>query len=443
MKSKISYTYSPHSPSFWLQSAQDWCIGGAHHNEEHARGGGWRGGQEQYEYTSSKGGISNLNINSRVIVNPFIIQAYINIIIIMLYGLHWSELLPSLTNDLIFFIFFTSYIMLSIGLLSTKSVIIPKYKPIYMTHNPSIVMFMLIILITIEFIYNRGIPLLLLINGSEYDYTSFGIKTLHVFILTFISFYTVYLSHLFISRRDKKILFYIIILCFYHVLIVSRYALFMVVISVIFVFIMAIKSLNYKYLIIILFCVIILMYGFGILGNIRHGSESFFTHVSHPSKEFFDSNVPSEFLWAYMYITSPLGNLQITINNVKVSYSVREFIMTCLIPDFISKHFNFNKTPISQISPVFNVSTMYGSAYASMGWLGMAAIFIYTNLLILLYLICLPRNTPYTISGVALITTCVAFNFFTNMFVYTGAVMQLVYPILFGYIFKIMCDKHV
>ncbi|ABK14751.1 putative transmembrane protein [Methanothrix thermoacetophila PT] len=385
----------------------------------------------------------NLNINYRIIANPFIAYVYVNLIVFILYQLRWSNLLPKLSTELVYFIFFTVYIMLFIGLLSIKLAIIPKYKPINMTHNPFKVIISIIILIIIEFIHNNGVPLLLLINGIKYNYMSFGIKTLHVFILTFISFYAVYLFHLFVSQKNKKILLYVIILCFYPILIINRGALLIILTSIIFIFLMNIRGLKLEHFIYIVLFLILVAYGFGLLGDLRHGNENYFISISHPSKEFFDSHIPKEFLWAYMYVVSPLGNLQTTINDVEISYSEIEFILRCLVPDFISKHFDFNKTPLIQIAPELNVATMYGAAYASMGWLGMIFIFIYMILIVLLYLIFLPRNTPYTISGIALLTTLIAYTFFTNMLVFTGMIAQLAYPILFGYLFRVGRDKNV
>jgi oligosaccharide repeat unit polymerase len=384
--------------------------------------------------------MARFSISSRAIINPFYIYIYINIFTILLYSFKWSELLPELSTELIFFFFLTGYVMLFIGFLLSHSALLPRYKPICITHTTSIVVFLLIVLISFELISNGGIPLLMILSGVKYDYSQFGIKTLHVFILPFVSFYTVYLFHLFNSTKNKKILFQAILLLCYPVLIMNRGAWLITLTAIILVSLMSMRSIKLKNIFILLVVIISLLFIFGNLGDIRQRSEGYFVSISQPSEEFQESNIPEVCLWSYMYITSPLGNLQSTIDQ-RVDESLSGFIFSSMIPDFISKHFDVAQNPVTQISPFFNVGGIYARAYANMGWLGMITTFIYLTVFIIVYLIFLPRNTPYTISGVALISTLVVFCIFNNMIIFSGFSLQLVFPILLGLFFKRKCLK--
>ena len=375
--------------------------------------------------------MAKFSLSSKVITNPFYLYIYANFLVLILYSFKWTNLLPELSFELIFFFFSTSCVMLFIGFLLNHSAILPRYKPIIITHNTSIVVFLLLILISIEFIQNRGIPLLIVLSGAEYNYGQFGIKTLHVLILTFISFYTVYLFHLFISIKNKKLVLQAILLLCYPVLIMSRNALLISITAIILVFLSSIRSMSLKKFFVLVTFLIILLFAFGSLGDIRQGSEDYFVSISQPSEEFQESNIPDEYLWAYVYFTSPLGNLQATINQ-RVDESLSGFIFGSVMPDFVSKHFDVTPNPLAQIASFLNVGGLYATAYANMGWLGIIAIFIYLVIFVLVYLIFLPRNTPYTISGVALISTFVVFNSFDNMLVFSGAIFPLIYPMLLG-----------
>jgi hypothetical protein len=375
--------------------------------------------------------MAKFSLSSRAITNPFYLYIYANLFIIILYNFRWTNLLPELSFELIFFFFSTSCVMLFIGFLLNHSALLPRYKPICITHKTSRVFYFLVALISIELIYNGGIPLLMILVGVKYNYVTFGIKTLHVLILPFVSFYTIYLSHLFISTKNKKILLQVILLLCYPVLIMSRNALLITITAIILVFLSSIRSIGLKIIFVLLTFSIILLFAFGSLGDIRHGSEDYFVSISQPSEEFQQSNIPDEYLWSYVYLTSPLGNLQTTINQ-KVDESLSGFIFGSMVPDFVSKHFDVTPNPFAQIAPFLNVGGLYATAYANMGWLGIIAIFIYLVVFVLVYLIFVPRNTPYTISGVAIISTIVVFNSYDNMLVFSGSIFPLIYPILLG-----------
>lgn len=321
--------------------------------------------------------------------------------------------------------------MLFIGFLLSHSAILPRYKPIFLTHKTEKIFILSLILISMEFVHNRGVPLLMILDGLEYNYVNFGIKTIHVFILTFVSFYTTYLFHLFISTKDKKILIETLLLLSYPLLIMNRGAWLITTTSLILIFIMSFRSIKLKSIFNLIILLLIILFIFGSIGDTRMKSKDTFVSISKPNEDFNESNIPKSYLWAYIYITSPLGNLQATIDQ-KLYESLRGFIFGCMMPDFISKRLDVSVNPSARISPVLNVGGIYALAYANMGWIGMVAIFMYFIMFIFIYLIFLPRNTPYTVTGMALISTLVIFNIFSNMMIFSGLIIQLAYPILFG-----------
>ena len=374
-------------------------------------------------------------IKSKTKINPLYFYAYSIAFVILLYSLGWSYLLPTLSFGLLCFLWITVIVALFFGFLLNHSSILPKYKMINYTHNTNIVFFILILLIVIEMIYNKGIPLLMLIKGIPYNYMKFGIKTLHVFILTFVAFYTIYLFHLFISTKSKKIFIEFIILFLYPILIIDRGDLIMTLFAIIIVFLLSIKISFKKYFKIILVA-LIFFYIFGVLGNIRMHNYNYVNYFQ-PTKNFQNSNVPKPFLWPYIYITSPLGDLQQTIKRGDYIHTLKGFIFASLIPDAISKHFNYKVNKIKKVASFLVVGTMYDEAYANMGWIGMTILFFYLIVFIVLYLILLHRNnSSFAISGYAILLTVVVFNLFSNMIVFSGLSFQLAYPLILGFMSK-------
>jgi hypothetical protein len=215
----------------------------------------------------------------------------------------------------------------------------------------------------------------------------------------------------------------------------NRGALLITITSILIIILISLKLIKLKNILILIMLLIILAFIFGNLGDVRLKSEDYFASISQPSEEFEQYNIPKLYLWSYIYITSPLGNLQLTINQ-REGKSLSGFIASCMIPDFIAKHLKINSNSIEQIAPFLNVGGVYAKAYANMGWLGMIIMFIFIILFIFNYILFLPRNTPYTITGLAIISALVIFNFFDNMVVFSGFFIPLTYPMLLGLIYK-------
>lgn len=62
-----------------------------------------------------------------------------------------------------------------------------------------------------EFVYAGGVPLIQILLTRSYDYKTFGIPTLHVFVVTFSSFYTIFLFQQYLGNRSVRVLLLFII----------------------------------------------------------------------------------------------------------------------------------------------------------------------------------------------------------------------------------------
>jgi len=334
--------------------------------------------------------------------------------------------------------------MIIIGYSSERVKAFPSYQPIYKTHNSSLACFLLYIFFCLEFIINNGVPLLMYdILDLNYDYTQFGIKTLHPLILTFTSFYTVLLFHRYISTKSRKLLIQVILLSLYPILIMNRGAFFLNLTSMLMVYLLSLKHIDLRKTLFLFILILIAFYLFGAFGDFRTGGVNILLSSFEPSDAFISSNIPNEFLWPYLYITSPLGNLQETINyGISQSGDVFSYILNAIVPDFISKNLDFQPAVISRIAPFLTVGGIYSSSYVVMGYIGMVFTFVSLVIFILLYLFFLPRNTPYTTSAVAILGTLIVFNTFDNMIVFSGLSFQLIYPFIMGFAHKINFSRY-
>src|SRR5579859_3227263 len=137
-------------------------------------------------------------------INPHWCYIFSFLLTLLVYQLGWSTLYPKLDSALLAFIFFTITIHFVLGWLWKRNT--KQYPQASTKISPIAVTLFLYTLWIVEFIYEGGIPLLKIILHQPYNYRLFGVPSLHVFNVTFASFYTVFLFHLFLSKKEKRLL---------------------------------------------------------------------------------------------------------------------------------------------------------------------------------------------------------------------------------------------
>ena len=111
----------------------------------------------------------------------------------------------------------------------------------------------------------------------------------------------------------------------------------------------------------------------------------------------------------------------------------REFIVGEMLPDFISNRvlprIGAQRATIPQMSPGFNVASMFGRSYLFFGWIGVLAILAWSMTLTFGYLVLILRS-PYCVPCLALLNTLVVFSVFDNMIAISSMSLQLIWPLL-------------
>ena len=381
-------------------------------------------------------------LKTRLITNPFLVHIISFSIVFIVYTLGWSEAFPKISLSVK--IFFGVTFLLSLFLAYPINI---RNKTICFKIPTSSLNKIILIGITlgyaVEFAYNGGIPIVLILQGADYDYVSFGIPTFHVFLHTFTSFYGIYLFHQFLSSKNKKLLLYTLYTFIPHILIFNRGSLLMVFVSLLFVFLLSIDRLKLKYLLGVLVIALFVLYYFGHLGNLRSagGDNTYIPKVSQASEQFLSGKIPNEYFWGYAYIASPMANFQHNVNIVSPVPTFSNslcFARSQLVFDFISKRLPGTCTVPNKERALshFTVSTAFTESYCYIGWAGPVLLFLFGSFVAFFYLMILPRSSKYYVSALAILLTIFMFNTFDNMWIFSGLSFQLVYPIL-GTIFKI------
>jgi hypothetical protein len=386
-------------------------------------------------------------MRAKLITNPYIVYAFGFLLTLVIYTFQWSGLYPPLSFQLFFFITITALFSLLTGLVVHKTNYASYTKISYSAKTLWAVTTTILAGYFIECAYMGTIPLMAIINGSNYDYTTFGIPTFHVILVTFNSFWSVFVFHNYLSSRKKHLLLCYGLCLFPAFLIFNRGMLLLNLASGLFVLLMSARRVR-RMILLMLFFVIGILFLFGLAGNIRitqgKSINDVILNLGEATDKFRESDIPKEFFWSYLYITSPLANVQETINKHDISsFSLRKFgtfANKSFLPDFISKRNIYFTEPIEhvdQISVGFTVGTVYGTSYAYLGWWGMYIMYFFLLLFNLFVIVVLSKNSIFFVTGIAILDCIMLFSIFDNMFAFSGLSMQLFYPLVFGILSRV------
>ena len=381
---------------------------------------------------------------TKILVNPFFVYILSFVIVLFFYSLGWSELFPPITSSVIFFFAATFIIASLFGMLVQHHKRI-YYQPTPQNSNRSKFLLTGIVWVGygMEFIYNKGIPLLMVFQGDlDYDYRLFGIPAFHVLLVTFNSFLAVYFFHQVISRFSITgfIIFTATILP--SLLIINRGMLLMMLTACLFIYVSSLKKIRWIQMINLVVLLLIVFYFFGLLGNLRQTgtwSSRYIIESSKATPQFKDSIIPKKYFWTYLYVSSPLANFQTTVNRVDSDRnSWAAFLNFEILPDFISKRTaelaGLTKDSKPQVTDWLNASTFYTGSYVALGWLGVILMFGFFLMTTVAYLFLLRRESNFYGTGLAILNTFVLYCTFDNMYAFSGLCLQLVYPLLFSYL---------
>lgn len=378
-------------------------------------------------------------------ISPFICYSVSFLVVMLVYSLGWSDLYPGLSVALVIFLALTIAINILFHWLYTKKQRV-VFRKLEVERLPVVgTTIFIFILWAIEFIYEGGIPLLKILLHLPYNYRLFGVPSLHVFIVTFSSFFTVYLFHLYLSNRSKQVLILFLVNLSAALLIYSRAMLFFNLTGSMVVFLLSLKKLPYGKMAIIIVVLIPMLFLFGVLGSLRVSREAHepynnenFMDTGKATETFRQSAIPKEYFWTYIYVTSPLANLQFNVDHwtppsTTPSSLLWVAVYECL-PDFIAKRivpFHGMAHPKDyRIRTSFNVSTVYSRAYSYSGWGGLIFMSVFSIIFPWSFLRVLNQQSDFFITGWAILCTMYFFQSYDNTFRFTGLSFQLAYPVV-------------
>lgn len=323
-------------------------------------------------------------LRSPVILNPSFLAGVAWVMVTLLYSLHLSSLLLFTTEQVmsvtalivipILVISLLFQLAYSVGAGPMARTVVVKGIPIAeVEERIRQCLYLWIFMEIIETITSGGVPLVWLWTDNGKVNFDYGIPSVHGLVDALLLALAAAGMALWLYTGKRHHLWLPILGVFWSFILVSRGTLFVLVAECIVVF-LRFRRIRWTSAIQLSALGFVLLLIFGYVGDFRSGAETF-RDLARPVPEFPEW-APSGFLWAYIYITTPINNLLYSMHTIVPEYNIllpntaATLFPTVLRNLIYGKQGASNAISGSIIVEAFNVSTAYVSPFQDMGRAG-------------------------------------------------------------------------
>lgn len=372
-----------------------------------------------------------------MLVNPFVLYFLIWLFVLGLYTLHLSPVLEPLAGNTVVLIVGTS-VALFLGwviesipfrwrLACSKLDLAPFAAKICSRRVGVRVRYLWTFFfasVLFEIVIGGGAPILGVFGlGVEMRYTDFGIPGFHGLVNSVFyaaSILTFTRSLLFASPNINWL---VLVTTIYPVLGMSRQVMISLCIQYFFVYIIVRRpSVAVALRVSFLFLAVVLIFGY--LGDLRTGREIIIAWIA-PDINYPDW-LPSAFLWIYLYLTTPINNVNLNIG-IEPNYFPLETAGT-LLPSFIREAF-VNTLGGSRewdlVTETFNISSLLQSLLTDFGIAG-AILFMLLSGIVFSYLLRRAHHSPAALFALVVVLHGIALSFFANLLFHIVFLFEIV-----------------
>jgi len=367
-------------------------------------------------------------------INVFYCYGLVWLMVLFSSFLGWSNLCTNLDIGLLIFLILTIIISFFVGYKLRNKL---KFTKLYNNpHKKWYITLSIVCFFILEFILEWKIPLFGVLAGKDYAQAGIeGISVLHIVVTSLSIIYCFYLSYIFFCFKEKKVLFEIAIIIICFILLMQRQNVLVCIVGFLNMWFASRKingSERIKKTLIVIILGLVILYGFGIFGNVRYGSKFNWNDSSMISQlgqmnDRYPKILAKEYFWSYLYTISPLINLNYNIENVKPNGEIKEWVME-YIPDFIQNRvFKYQKEQVLLPVSALNASTTYTRSYNTFGYIGLYIMYI-IYILLMLFIIHINEKKNKQLLVVVLNCLCYCFllTAFDNALTYTTTSLILI-----------------
>jgi hypothetical protein len=282
------------------------------------------------------------------------------------------------------------------------------------------------------------------ILDRSHDYREFGMPVIDPLFNTLSIFFSVFFFQIYLTTKKKKVLIYLFIILIIQLLLFRRSSLVWIITSSSFLYLSLKKQIPLIIILAGIICVPLFSYSFGLLGNTRSNlTKSFVLNDLGASDSFKQSGISHNHYMTYLYISSPLANLQENIDHGKENFKrsdFKNFLFFCIIPESVTtrleKTLSLSPPSCYLISPYLIAGSFYMVSFYLLGWYGMIIMFLFLFAFVLLCLFVIKKWDTFGLVTFSLLCTTVSLLIFSDFLNRLDVILMLfVYPVLFHFIF--------
>lgn len=287
----------------------------------------------------------------------------------------------------------------------------------------------------VEIVYSGGIPILWLVTGvTEKDYRNFGIPSVHGLLTAVYLFCVTALLLLFLIERRTRDLLAVAALLGWSLMLMSRGALVWALLETLAVFLL-VRRISAGRMLHVAGLALAGILLFGIAGDIRAGEgRQTLRDLTTEEGRFLAEDLPSGFLWVYIYVTSPVNNVNGGIERLQPLY--RPYYSTVnLLPTVIRERVYSdvdNKYAMTLVNEAFNTSTWYVNFLVDFGVRGAFVLVCGLQALIVYLYRQACRGRAWGVLAYAAVFQALALSIFSDTFTSLVTIAQVGVAAVYG-----------
>jgi hypothetical protein len=386
--------------------------------------------------------------NLSFLANPFFIYCLAFLLAILTYTWGWSDLYPKLSLTLILFLIF-SFVPFGIaGYIFERKKMSGSSDKKISASLIDIVFYLIITLGILDVLLTGYIPVL----DMSHNYREFGAPVIDVLFNTLSIFFSIVFLQAFLLDKKRRFLIYLIAILIIQIILFRRSALVWIITSSLFCLFLLYRRIPLSFIIITILLIPLVASAFGFMGIKRSKlTNTQIVNELGASQVFLNSGLSHNFYLAYLYISSPLANLQKNISTKDKFLNkdgLEDFFFYCILPQSFTSRL---ERPLGLDPPVYNLITpqlIVGScfmlSYCTLGWSGMILMLLFIAVSIILSLLIAHKWDTFFFPAVAVLSTAVMILIFDNILIRLDVLLMLFcYPALFHFFNSYLLKKNV
>lgn len=397
-----------------------------------------RGGQKNVKSSRQSDVVVLPAVKRPLLLHPFVIFSGVWISVCLLYSLHLSLWLQYTTREAwhTSLIIWLPFVVVLVICGTFRVIASLAHLPAKLNWNLDLnllerrlrVWFRIWFAISIiEIIVSGGIPLLWAFQGSSKTYTDFGIPSLHGLVNSLLVSIALCRFFLYLVTKKRRHLAVPIFVLAWSVLVITRQLMLSSLLEFCVLFIQ-LRSVRAKTVIGVPAGLLVSILLFGVIGDVRQGSSDAFRTLAQPTSAYPDW-LPSGLLWGYIYITTPINNLMLTmetaapVNSLLFPNTSATLFPSVLRPMIYGRAIEDAESG-QLVTDAFNVSTAYVGPYQDYGLLGMTLFSGFAAFIC--YFLWIRRDIKYVLMY-AVVAQCLVLTLFFNLFLSLPVIAQLIW----------------